>query len=115
MISPLIEKISKKTSSLNTIKSTKTKKPKITISIALDNSFNFYYHDNIEALRREGAKIKFFSPISDKEVPICDLIYLGGGFPEILASSLEKNSSMKKSIKNNAENSIRQFMVNVVD
>ena len=32
------------------------------------------------------------------------MIYLGGGFPEILASSLEKNSSMKKSIKNNAEN-----------
>ena len=81
-----------------------SKKSKISIAIALDNSFNFYYHDNIQALRREGAKIKFFSPINDKKVPNCDLIYLGGGFPEILASSLAKNSSMKKSIKNNAEN-----------
>ncbi len=102
----MIEKISKKTSSLKIIKPVKHKKPKITISIALDSSFNFYYHDNIEALRREGAKIKFFSPISDKKVPSCDLIYLGGGFPEILASSLEKNLSMKKSIKSEAENSI---------
>ena len=101
----LIEKITKKTSSLNKIKPIKKKKPKITVSIALDSSFNFYYYDNIEALRREGAKIKFFSPISDKKVPKCDLIYLGGGFPEILASSLEKNSSMKKSIKFEAENS----------
>ena len=56
-------------------------------------------------MRREGAKIKFFSPINDKKIPNCDLIYLGGGFPEVLASSLEKNTSMKKSIKNHAENS----------
>ena len=101
----LIEKICKKVSSLDKIKPIKTKKSKISIAIALDNSFNFYYHDNIEALRREGAKIKFFSPINDKKIPNCNLIYLGGGFPEILASSLAKNSSMKKSIKNCAENS----------
>ena len=48
----IIEKISKKTSSLNKIKQIKNKKPKITVSIALESSFNFYYHDNIEALRR---------------------------------------------------------------
>ena len=100
----LIEKICKKTSSLKTITSSKFKKPKLTIGIALDSSFNFYYHDNIDALRREGAKIKFFSPISDKKVPNCEIIYLGGGFPEVLASSLEKNTSMKKSIKKVAEN-----------
>ena len=101
----IIEKICKSTSSLEKIKPIKTKKSKIAIAIALDNSFNFYYHDNIEALRREGAKIKFFSPINDKKIPNCDLLYLGGGFPEILAASLAKNSSMKKSIKNHAENS----------
>ena len=100
-----IEKICKTASSLEKIKPLKTKKSKITVCVALDSSFNFYYHDNIEALRREGAKIKFFSPINDKKIPHCDLIYLGGGFPEILASSLAKNSSMKKSIKNYAENS----------
>jgi cobyrinic acid a,c-diamide synthase len=99
----LIEKICKKTSSLNSVKSSKTKKPKTTVAIALDSSFNFYYHDNIEALRREGAKIKFFSPINDKKVPTCDSIYIGGGFPEILGKKLSQNTSMKKSIKQSAE------------
>ena len=98
-----IEKICKKTSILKRIPATQFKKPKLTIAVALDNSFNFYYHDNLEALKREGAKIKFFSPINDKKLPNCDVIYLGGGFPEVLASSLEKNSSMKKSIKKFAE------------
>ena len=62
---------------LSKIKPQKFKKGKASIAIALDNSFNFYYHDNIEALRREGAKIKFFSPISDKKIPTCDCVYIG--------------------------------------
>tara|TARA_Y100000590_G_scaffold174032_1_gene198959 strand:+ start:63 stop:1403 length:1341 start_codon:yes stop_codon:yes gene_type:complete len=99
----LIEKICKTTFSLEKIKVAKNKKSKTTVAIALDSSFNFYYHDNIEALRREGAKIKFFSPINDKKVPISDSIYIGGGFPEILGKKLSQNTSMKKSIKQAAE------------
>jgi len=102
----LIEKICKTTSSLEKIKLVKAKKPKTTVAIALDSSFNFYYHDNIEALRREGAKIKFFSPISDKKIPTCDSIYIGGGFPEISGKKLSQNTSMKKSIKQAAENGV---------
>ncbi|MCV0393609.1 MAG: cobyrinate a,c-diamide synthase [Nitrosopumilus sp.] len=82
------------------------KKEKITIAVALDTSFNFYYQDNLESLRREGATIKFFSPIKDKKIPKCDGIYIGGGFPEVLGSSLAKNQSMKKIIKNLAEDNI---------
>ncbi|QLH10150.1 cobyrinate a,c-diamide synthase [Nitrosarchaeum sp. AC2] len=82
------------------------KKPKTTISIALDSSFNFYYRDNLEALRREGAALKFFSPIHDKKLPKSDGIYIGGGFPEILGNSLEKNHSMKKIIKKSSEENI---------
>ena len=81
----------------------KFKKPTSTVAIALDSSFNFYYHDNLEALRREGAKLKFFSPISDKKIPACDLIYIGGGFPEVLGQSLERNTTMRRLIKKRAE------------
>ncbi|MDP6858133.1 MAG: cobyrinate a,c-diamide synthase [Candidatus Nitrosopelagicus sp.] len=84
----------------------KVKKSNISIAVALDSSFNFYYHDNLQALRREGAKLKFFSPISDKKIPKCDSIYIGGGFPEILGRKLSQNHSMKKSIKQAAENGI---------
>jgi len=98
--------ISKKVSSLPNSNFGKIKKSKITIAVALDNSFNFYYQDNLDALRREGAKIKFFSPIMDSKIPTCDGLYLGGGYPEILGSSLEKNHKIKKSIKDLAENNI---------
>jgi len=98
-----IIKICKNVKQLPKIKPQKFKKTKISIAVALDSSFNFYYHDNIEALRREGAKIKFFSPISDKKIPNCDCIYIGGGFPEILGKKLSQNNTMKKSIKQAAE------------
>ena len=81
----------------------KFKKPTSTVAIALDSSFNFYYHDNLDALRREGAKLKFFSPVSDKKIPVCDLVYIGGGFPEVLGQSLERNTTMRKLIKKRAE------------
>jgi cobyrinic acid a,c-diamide synthase len=81
----------------------KFRKPTATVSVALDSSFNFYYHDNLEALRREGARLKFFSPISDKKIPACDLIYIGGGFPEVLGQSLERNTTMRRLIKKRAE------------
>ena len=97
-------KICKNVERISKAKSQKFKKPNISIAVALDNSFNFYYRDNIDALRREGAKIKFFSPTSDKIIPNCDSIYIGGGFPEILGRKLSQNFSMKKSIKQAAEN-----------
>ena len=82
------------------------KKPRTTIAVALDTSFNFYYQDNLESLQREGANLKFFSPIKDKVIPKCDGIYIGGGFPEILGSLLEKNQSMKKNMKKLSENNL---------
>ncbi len=79
------------------------KKQKTTIAVALDSSFNFYYRDNLEALKREGANLKFFSPIKDKKLPKVDGIYIGGGFPEILGEALEKNQIMRKKIKQLSE------------
>ena len=82
------------------------KKTKTTIAVALDTSFNFYYQDNLEALRREGANLKFFSPVKDKKIPKCDGLYIGGGFPEILGHTLEKNQIMKKLIKKLSEDNL---------
>lgn len=82
------------------------KKTKTTIAVALDTSFNFYYQDNLEALRREGSNLKFFSPVNDKKIPKCDGLYIGGGFPEILGNSLEKNQIMKKLIKKLSEDNL---------
>jgi len=83
-----------------------SKKSKTTIAVALDTSFNFYYQDNLKALHREGATLKFFSPVKDKKIPKCDGLYIGGGFPEVLGNSLEKNQTMKKIIKKLSEDNL---------
>ncbi len=101
-----IIKIAKNSSDLTKKSKPVFKKTTTTIAVALDTSFNFYYQDNLEALRREGAILKFFSPIKDKKIPKCDGIYIGGGFPEILGNSLEKNQTMKKSIKKLSEDNL---------
>jgi cobyrinic acid a,c-diamide synthase len=70
------------------------------IAVALDESFNFYYADNLDALKRYGAELLFFSPVHEKKLPEnIGGIILGGGFPEVLADRLEKNASMIKSIR----------------
>lgn len=85
---------------------TKNKINKVRIAVALDQSFNFYYRDNLELLERSGATIKYFSPICDSKLPDCDGIYIGGGFPEIFSDALERNTHMRKNIKKFAENDI---------
>jgi cobyrinic acid a,c-diamide synthase len=101
-----IVSIAKQTPPFIQIKSEKNEKAKVTIGVALDKSFNFYYYDNFDALRREGAKLEFFSPISDSSPPDCSGLYMGGGFPEVLGQPLAKNHTMKKSIKKLAEDNM---------
>jgi cobyrinic acid a,c-diamide synthase len=99
-----ILKIIKNPVPLSKNKQYSNKKTKVKIAVALDNSFNFYYDDNLNALRRQGASLTFFSPIKDKKIPKCDGLYIGGGFPEILGNNLSKNQIMKKLIKKLSEN-----------
>lgn len=85
----------------------KVKKNLVTIGIARDRAFNFYYEDNLDILRHFGARIVEFSPLADKKLPQgVDGLYIGGGFPEIFASMLAKNISFKKDIYRLARNGL---------
>ena len=59
-----IIQICKNVPQLPKVQSKKFKKPTVTVAVALDSSFNFYYHDNLEALRREGAGTEIFQSSS---------------------------------------------------
>lgn len=74
---------------------------RVTIAIAKDNAFCFYYQENLELLRNAGAELVFFSPLKDDGLPdnICG-IYIGGGYPELHAAELEGNTAMKTAIFN---------------
>jgi cobyrinic acid a,c-diamide synthase len=61
------------------------------LGIAKDAAFNFYYEDNLEMLRSQGAELVFFSPLRDR-LPDVDGLYLGGGYPELFGEQLASNS-----------------------
>lgn len=78
----------------------KTKDHNCRVAIAMDEAFCFYYKENIELLKKMGAEIVPFSPLTDSKLPekIQGLI-LGGGYPELKAKELSLNETMRKSIK----------------
>ena len=89
-------KIKSDTTAIWTIKNRK----KVKIAIAYDEVFNFYYTENIEALKANNAKIIYFSPLKDSNIPDCDALYIGGGYPELYSEKLSKNNKMLKSVYN---------------
>lgn len=78
------------------------------IAVAKDDAFNFIYRANIDALKN-CAEVIFFSPLVDKELPDCQMLYLPGGYPELFAETLTGNISMRESIYQYAENGGRIF------
>lgn len=64
------------------------------IAVAKDEAFNFIYPANLRVFRN----ITFFSPLTDSHLPPADLVYFPGGYPELFASKLEKNSGMRESV-----------------
>lgn len=72
----------------------------VTIGIASDAAFHFYYPDNLESLEAQGARLVPFSPIHDTRLPeSLDALYLGGGYPEEFAAPLAANTGMMDSIR----------------
>lgn len=70
------------------------------VAVARDEAFCFYYADNLELLEAMGARLLFFSPLRDREVPKeADAIYLGGGYPELHGKELSQNQSMRNDIR----------------
>ncbi|MCM1049757.1 MAG: cobyrinate a,c-diamide synthase [Clostridiales bacterium] len=75
------------------------------IAVAKDEAFCFYYKDNIRLLEKYGAKISYFSPIRDEELPQgCHALLIGGGYPELYAGKLSANTKMLTTVKCAAEN-----------
>ena len=69
------------------------------VALAHDKAFSFYYQANRMALEEAGAEIIEFSPLSDLELPEADLLYIGGGYPELYRQRLEANTTMRASVK----------------
>src|ERR1700691_92451 len=76
----------------------------IRAGIARDRAFSFYYEDNLDLLRENGAEIVEFSPIADRSLPRnLQALYFGGGYPELYAAALSSNGGLLQEIRDFAK------------
>ena len=70
------------------------------IALARDKAFCFYYADGLSELARQGAELAEFSPLEDEKLPEgCSGLYLGGGYPEVYAGKLARNTALLEEIR----------------
>ena len=69
------------------------------VAIARDRAFGFYYPDDLDALEAAGARLMPVDMARDANLGGADALFLGGGFPEMLARALEANAPMRESVR----------------
>ena len=73
--------------------------PRRRVAVARDAAFSFYYQDNLDVLEEEGAEVCLFSPLAGDGLPVCDALYLGGGYPEVYAEELAANYGLLEDVR----------------
>ncbi|HIP53123.1 MAG TPA: hydrogenobyrinic acid a,c-diamide synthase (glutamine-hydrolyzing) [Chromatiales bacterium] len=71
----------------------------VRIGYPRDKAFGFYYPDDLEVMRQEGAELVAFDAVRDPALPEVDGLFIGGGFPETAMEELEGNQSMRNGVK----------------
>jgi cobyrinic acid a,c-diamide synthase len=69
------------------------------VGIARDRAFGFYYPEDLESMQRAGAEPVYFDTLNDAHLPAVDALFIGGGFPEVLAADLARNQSLRAEIR----------------
>ncbi len=71
----------------------------VRIAVFRDETFSFFYPENLEALEAGGAELLFLSPRQDRPLPPdLDGVYIGGGFPELAVRDLSLASELRVSM-----------------
>lgn len=68
-------------------------------AVPMDESYCFYYNENIECLRASGMEVTKFRPTDGDSLPDADLYYMGGGYPELFAEQLSRNTDFLEGLK----------------
>jgi cobyrinic acid a,c-diamide synthase len=72
------------------------------IGVVGGRPFTFYYPEMLERAGQLGTVV-FIDPETDASLPPLDLLLIGGGFPELYADALERNRSLRSSVRQFAE------------
>jgi cobyrinic acid a,c-diamide synthase len=76
------------------------------VGIIQDKAFGFYYADDLDAFATAGATLVSIDSLRDAELPEIDALFIGGGFPEVLAPQLAANQSFRNSLAAAIENGL---------
>ncbi|MFG2516985.1 cobyrinate a,c-diamide synthase [Streptomyces sp. NPDC048584] len=71
----------------------------VRVAVAGGSAFTFSYAEHAELLSAAGAEVVTFDPLRDEELPEGTAgLVIGGGFPEVYASELSANGSLRKAV-----------------
>lgn len=73
------------------------------IGVFRDAAFSFYYPDNLDALKNNGADLVFINSLEERSLPDIDALYLGGGFPELFFDVLSANRGLLRDVRERVE------------
>ncbi|MCX5718449.1 MAG: cobyrinic acid a,c-diamide synthase, partial [Nitrospirae bacterium] len=76
------------------------------IGVIKDSAFQFYYPENLEELQKNGAELVEINALKEKELPLIDALYIGGGFPETNAIALAENIDFRRNLKKAVEDGL---------
>ncbi|GHE88721.1 cobyrinate a,c-diamide synthase [Streptomyces griseoluteus] len=74
-------------------------RPRPVVAVAGGPAFTFSYAEHAELLEAAGAEVVTFDPLRDERLPDGTRgLVVGGGFPEVYASELGANESLRKEV-----------------
>ena len=75
----------------------------LTVAVAKDSAFGFYYQDDLNAFESLGVELVYFDTMKEAQLPKSDALFIGGGFPEMQLDALSANQSLLADIKTKVE------------
>ena len=61
---------------------------------------------DLEALEERDARLVFIDSLRDPQLPALDALYIGGGFPELFLEALSQNRSLRRQVRQAAEDGL---------
>ncbi len=71
----------------------------VRVGIVKCGAFGFYYPDDLQAFRQQGAQLIDIDVTTETALPELDALFIGGGFPETHLPLLQANTAMRHAIK----------------
>jgi cobyrinic acid a,c-diamide synthase len=92
---PIVHRVKHRVSRLRFLDNTETP----IVSVAKGSAFSFIYEENLDILKENGAKIRYFDPLTDTFDTDTTHLYIGGGYPELEIEEIAKNTVLTRDIR----------------